>query len=136
MSTPPAKYIYFQQRAFTYQEEDDRALENASGVSCKSINHKPPLSFILSVLHTTIFGFSLVMSCLDVSLTVSLNYLMCFSLAHVLSTKMEGVGFMTTTAASHQGAIKLFWPHFSGVVHSSLYMTVVASGRCGGIALL
>jgi len=27
---------------------------------------------------------------------------------------MERVGFMTYTAASHQGAIKMFWLHFSG----------------------
>jgi len=30
---------------------------------------------------------------------------------------MERVGFMTYTAASHQGAIKMLWIHFLRCVH-------------------
>ena len=35
-----------------------------------------------------------------------------FSLAHVPPTNMQGVKFMTYTAASQQGEIQMFWLHF------------------------
>ena len=35
---------------------------------------------------------------------------------------MEEAGFMTCTAAGHQGAIETFWLHFSGGVMSSIFM--------------
>ena len=39
-------------------------------------------------------------------------YFDCFlSLAHVPSTNMEEAGFMTYPAASHQGAMQMFWLH-------------------------
>ena len=38
-------------------------------------------------------------------------YVVFFSLAHVPSANMEGAGLMTYTAASHQGANKMFWLH-------------------------
>lgn len=44
------------------------------------------------------------------------NYLKCiwhvlwsFSLTHVPSANMEGAGYINNTAASHQGAIEMFW---------------------------
>ena len=45
-----------------------------------------------------------------------------FSLAHVASANMEGAGLMTYTAASHQGAIKMFWLHFWGAVKPSIFI--------------
>ncbi len=50
-----------------------------------------------------------------------LTYLLThfFSLAHA---NMEVAGFMTYTAASHQGAIKMFWLHFWGAVMSSIFI--------------
>lgn len=35
-----------------------------------------------------------------------------FSLANFLSDHVEGEGFMTSTAARHQGTFKMFWLHF------------------------
>lgn len=35
-----------------------------------------------------------------------------FSLAHVPSATTEGAGLMSYAAASHQGAINVFWLHF------------------------
>lgn len=37
---------------------------------------------------------------------------------------MEEAGFMTYTAARHQGAIETFWLHFWGAVASSMFSTV------------
>ena len=45
-----------------------------------------------------------------------------FSLAHVPSTNMERTGLMTYTAASHQGALKMFWLHFWRAVMTSIFI--------------
>lgn len=34
----------------------------------------------------------------------------------------EVLGIKTCTAASHKGAVKMFWPHFSGAVMSYIYI--------------
>ena len=43
---------------------------------------------------------------------VYLTYTQCFSLVHLPSTNMEEARFMKSTAASHQGVIKMTWLHF------------------------
>ena len=49
-------------------------------------------------------------------------------LQHVLSAKMEGAGFMTYTAAGHQGMTEMFWLQVSGALmlfFFILYMSMV-----------
>lgn len=44
------------------------------------------------------------------------------SLAHGPSANMEGVAFMTDTAASHRGAIEMFWLNFGGALILSIFI--------------
>ena len=39
---------------------------------------------------------------------------------------MEGSGFMTYTAAGHQGAIEMFWLHFLGVVAHVVHLYILS----------
>lgn len=48
-----------------------------------------------------------------------------FSFKPVTSAHMAAAGFMTYTAAGHQGAVEIFWLHFRGAVRSSMFSTAI-----------
>ena len=49
--------------------------------------------------------------------------------------KMEEAGFMTYTAASHQGAIEMIWLHFYGAVTSSIFIYHFCKGGYDFVSL-
>ena len=51
----------------------------------------------------------------------------CNVLVWSTSTKIEGEGFMTYSAASHHGVIETFWLHFWGAVTLSFFIYVNAA---------